>query len=217
MASFEIVELEGARFVRIDLENDDARAEAGAMAYMRGKVEMTAPMPSPWTALKCMMADEPVIRPLYRGKGEVYLTSTMGGYYVLDLVGETWILENGAYWASDGEVELGLHRESMWTSYWAGEGLIDYQTTVSGYGHVVLNAPGPVALMELKDERLAAEGKLVIARTAGLRYSVRRPTKNLMSYWLSGEDIVRSYEGTGKVLMCTTPYWSKTLLDSVQR
>jgi uncharacterized protein (AIM24 family) len=217
MAVFDVVELEGSRYVRIGLDNDNARAEAGAMSYMRGRIEMTAPIPGPLNAVKCMISDEPVIRPRYEGTGEVILNSSMGGYHVLDLTGETWILENGAYWASDGEVELGLHRESMLTSFWAGEGLIDFQTTVSGHGHVVLNSPGPAEVIELGGETFAVEGKLVIARTGDIKYSVRRPTRGLVSYMLSGEDVVRTYSGSGKILFCCTPYWNQTLLDTMKR
>jgi uncharacterized protein (AIM24 family) len=43
-------------------------------------------------------------------------------------------------------------------------------------GRVVLNAPGPVEEVTLKNERLMVEGKLVLARTEGIDYQVRRAT-----------------------------------------
>jgi hypothetical protein len=36
---------------------------------------------------------------------------------------------------------------------------------------------------------------------------MRRPARSLLSYWMSGEKLARVYEGTGRLLMCTTPYW----------
>ena len=136
----------------------------------------------------------------------------MGGYYPFEVAGKSWILENGAYWASEGGVELRLYRERVWTSFWAGEGFIDYQTKVSGYGRVVLNAPGPVEEVTLKDERLMVEGKLVLARTEGLAYRMRRATSLVQSLF-SGEAAMRVYEGTGKALVCWTPYWNQRSED----
>jgi uncharacterized protein (AIM24 family) len=215
MAEFDIIELEAQRYVRISIDKDAVRAEAGALSYMQGAIDVDAPLPSIGRAIKCMISDEPVIRPRYTGTGQIFLSASFGGYHVFDIVDEAWILEDGAYWASDDEVELGLHREPMVTSFWAGEGFIDFQTRVSGQGRVVLNAAGPVHEVELRGERLAVEGKLVIARTEGVRYGIRRPTRSIIGYWLSGEELVRTYSGWGKVLMTTTPYWNQRLLSAV--
>ena len=151
------------------------RAEAGALSHMQGDIKITARLPSPLSALKSAISNEALVRPSYSGTGTINLKSSMGGYYPFEVTGDSWILENGAYWASEGTVELRLHRERVWTSFWAGEGFIDYQTKVSGYGCVVLNAPGPVEEVTLKDERLMVEGKLVLARTEGLDYRMRHP------------------------------------------
>jgi uncharacterized protein (AIM24 family) len=40
MASFEIIDKEGSRLVKITLENETVRAESGAMYYMRGNIVM---------------------------------------------------------------------------------------------------------------------------------------------------------------------------------
>lgn len=206
MASFDIQQGQFQRWVKITINNEAVRAEAGALSYMRGKVTVDTPLPSLGAAIKCSIAGEPLIRPRYSGTGEIYLTSSFGGYHAFEVNGMPWILEDGAYWASDDSVVLGLHRERMFTSFWAGEGFIDIQTKVSGHGRVVLNAAGPVEEIELGDEVISVEGKLVIARTADVSYRVGRPTKSLFSYWLSGEEYHRQYRGPGKVLLVSTPY-----------
>jgi uncharacterized protein (AIM24 family) len=206
MATFEIQQGQFQRWVKITLGNEAVRAEAGALSYMRGDIKVDTPLPSLGSIIKCSIADEPLIRPRYVGTGEVYLASSFGGYHTVEIAGRPWILENGAYWASDNSVQIGLHRESMVTSFWAGEGFIDYQTKVSGTGRVVLNAAGPVEEIDLGHETISVEGKLVIARTADVGYRVVRPTKSLLSYWLSGEDYLRQYRGPGKVLLVSTPY-----------
>jgi uncharacterized protein (AIM24 family) len=217
MASFEVIEDQGTRYVRIVLDGQPVRAEAGALSYMRGAVEMDTPLPTPGRAIRNMLSDEPVIRPRYSGRGQVYLTPSLGGYYTLELGEEAWVLENGAYWASDGSVDLGVYRERMLTSFWAGEGFVDFQTRVSGKGRVVLNTTGPIEEIRLEGDRLAVEGKQVIARTEGLDYSIRRPSRSLLGYWLSGEELVRVYSGFGRVLMTTAPFWNQRLLAAMER
>jgi uncharacterized protein (AIM24 family) len=216
MAEFEVCELEGMRWVQIRLRDETIRAEAGALSHMQGDIKVTARLPSPASALRSIISDEALVRPSYTGTGVINLESSMGGYYPFEVAGESWILENGAYWASEGGVELRLHRERVWTSFWAGEGLIDYQTKVSGRGRVVLNAPGPVEEVTLKGERLMVEGKLVLARTEGLDYGVRRLTSFVQSLF-SGEAAVRVYQGSGKALVCWTPYWNQQITKMLAR
>jgi uncharacterized protein (AIM24 family) len=216
VAEFEIFELEGMRWVQIRIREETVRAEAGALSHMQGDIKVTARLPSPLTALKSTISNEALVRPSYTGTGTINLESSMGGYYPFEVAGDSWILENGAYWASEGTVELRLHRERVWTSFWAGEGLIDYQTKVSGYGCVVLNAPGPVEEVTLKGERLMVEGKLVLARTEGLDYRMRRPTSLVQSLF-SGEAAMRAYQGTGKALVCWTPYWNQYVVNLMSR
>jgi uncharacterized protein (AIM24 family) len=166
MAEFEVCELQGMRWVQMRLRDETVRAEAGALSHMQGDIEVRVRLPSPLGALKSIISNEALVRPTYTGTGVINLESSMGGYHPFEVAGESWILENGAYWASEGGVELGLHREHVWTSFWGGEGFIDYQTKLSGYGRVVLNAPGPVEEITLNNDRLLVEGKLVLARTA---------------------------------------------------
>lgn len=40
-------------------------------------------------------------------------------------------------------MEVSTSRERAWTSFWAGEGFIDWQTKVSGHGREALSAQGP--------------------------------------------------------------------------
>jgi len=211
MAQFETQEAQFQRWIKITLDDEAVRAEAGALSYMRGEIEIDTPLPSLGQFIKCSLADEPLVRPRYIGTGEVFLTSSFGGYHVIELKDEAWILESGAYWASDDTIELGLYREAMITSFWAGEGFIDFQTKVSGSGRVVLNAPGPVEEISLGNESISVEGKLIIARTAGVGYKVANPARSYFSYWLSREKFVRRYTGPGKVLLVSTPYLNRRL------
>ena len=216
MAEFKICELEGMRWVQIQIRDEAVRAEAGALSYMQGDIRITARPPSPLGAIKSAISNVALVRPTFAGTGTINLESSMGGYQTFEIAGEAWILAKGAYWASESGVDLGLHRERVWTSLWTGEGPIHYQTKVSGHGRVVLNAPGPVEEVTLKDERLMVEGRLVLARAEGLDYRLRRATTLVQSFF-AGEARLRVYAGTGKALVCWTPYWNQHVMEMMAR
>jgi uncharacterized protein (AIM24 family) len=212
MARFEVESSEGMRWVRVDLKNDDVRTERGALNHMKGTIAMDVPFPTLKTWWVSLFSDESPLRPRYHGTGSVWLDSTLGGYHVMNIKpGDRWILDGKCFWASDGEVKLSVHREPMWTSWWADQGLFWYKTALKGQGHVVLAVDGPVEEVELKNDRLVADGAFVIARTAGIRLRIRRPARSFVSYWLSGQKLAYSYEGTGKLLLCTVPYWRQRM------
>jgi uncharacterized protein (AIM24 family) len=194
--------------VEITLDNETVRAEAGALCYMMGNITLESKLiPSFSGVLGALLSEESLYRPIYTGTGVIYLESSLGGYHMFELKGETWILDKGAYWASEGSVKLGVYRESLVTSFWAGEGFIDFRTKVSGTGKVVLIAQGPVEEISLEKGRLVAEGRYVIARTEGVSYKIRRPTKSYLGRFTAGESFVRVYQGTGRLLLCSVPFW----------
>jgi uncharacterized protein (AIM24 family) len=214
MARFEVHNLEGSHYVDIILENEMVRAEAGALCCMTGDITLESRLlPSVGGLIKSLLADEAIYRPTYTGTGIVTLESSFGGFHVLELAGETWILESGAYWASDGSVNVSFHRESILTSLWAGEGFVYLQTKVSGHGKVAVTTRGPVEEIALEPgKKFVAEGKYVIGRTAGVSLKIRRATKSYLGRFTAGEGWVRVYEGTGRILLNPTPYWRYRLL-----
>ena len=212
MATFEVESTEGMRWVRIDLEDDDCRTERGALNHMQGAITMDVPLPSFKAWWVSLFSDESLLRPRYVGTGSVFLDSTLGGYHVMEIQPpERWILDTRCFWASDGEVKLSIHRETMWTSWWADQGLFWYKTALKGDGQAVLAVDGPVEEVTLENDRLLTDGPFVIARTAGIRLRIRRPARSFVSYWLSGQKLAYSYEGTGKLLLCTVPYWRQRM------
>ena len=208
MAKFDIEQEEGMRWVRVTLQDETVRAQKGALNHMCGDIVMDCPVPGFHDILVSSLSDESPWRPRYRGTGELFLESTLGGYHVIELDGnERWVFNNGTYWASEGGVKLSIYRERVMTAFWAGEGFFWYQTSAEGVGKVVLYSEGPVEERTLNNERLVVGGNYVTGRTEGVRFSIRRAAKSLFSHLLSGEKTSRIYEGTGKVLLCSTPYW----------
>jgi uncharacterized protein (AIM24 family) len=207
MAKFEVLEQEGTYWVKVTLRDETVRAEAGALSYLKGKITVHAPIPSLNGVVKSVLADESIVRPTYTGTGEVHLESSLGGFHTIEVKGEAWILESGSYWASDGAIEVSTVRERAWTAFWTGEGFIQFQTKVSGSGKVVVRTDGPVEEIKIRGGRYLAEGKIVVGRTGGISYTFQRPTGGYLGYLVSGESYLRCYEGSGRLLVCSTPYW----------
>lgn len=216
MAKFEVMQVEGLRSVRVLIEDETIQTEAGALATMDGEIEMTARIPSPLSAIRSIFSGQSIIKPKYSGSGILHLDPSVNGYYVFEVPEEEdWLLGRGAYWASENSIHLSLIRQKVLTALYSGEGFIYYQIRLSGHGKVVLNADGPIEEIKLKNSRLKVDGRQVIARTEGITYKIKKPTKSYLGYWLSGESRLRVYEGTGSLLISRTPFWNKRLLSAV--
>jgi len=212
MATFEVEETEGMRWVKVGLDDDDVRAERGALNHYKGAITMDVPFPSLRAWWVSLFSDESLLRPRYEGTGTVYLDSSLGGFHSMEIMpGERWILDTKCFWASDGEVKLSVHRERTWTAYWADQGLFWYKTALKGEGQVVLSVPGPIEEVHLVDDQIVVDGPQVVAHTSGITLSVRRPARSWLSYWMSGQKLAYCYRGTGRLLLCTTPYWRARL------
>jgi uncharacterized protein (AIM24 family) len=211
VAEFTIRDVEGMRQLRIDLRNESIRSVRCALSHMSGSLKMTAPIPGPGALLRSWISREAAIRPRYSGTGSVYLQPSMRGFHVFEARQMRWILEPGVFWAAEGDVRLGLRLERFLPSLWAGDGLINYTTTVAGDGKVAINAPGPVEEIEVNGE-IVAQGRIVLARTDGLRYTVRRPAGYFRSI-IAGEPRARCFSGVGRALVCWTPFWNQYMHD----
>jgi uncharacterized protein (AIM24 family) len=207
MAEFSVREVEGMRQVRLDIRDETVRARRGALSNMRGGITLIPRLPRPGDILRSLFTSEARVRPFYTGTGSILLQPSLGGYHILDVAQERWILEPGVYWASEGGVELGLWRERFWASLWAGDGFFAWKTTVEGAGKVAINAPGPVETVEV-DGELRVQGRLVLGRTEGLVFSSQRSAAFPRNF-ISGQRRLRVFTGRGRALVCWTPYWNQ--------
>jgi uncharacterized protein (AIM24 family) len=201
MAEFSVREVEGMRQVQIDIRDETVRACRGAMSNLRGDITLTPRLPRVGDMVRSVFTSEARIRPFYSGTGSILLQPSLGGYHVIDVVeGEHWILEPGVYWASEGGVELGLHREPLFASLWAGDGILVWKTTLAGQGRVAINAPGPVEPVDIADGELRVQGRLVEGRTGGLNFKSQRSARFPRNF-ISGQRRLRVFGGTGRALV----------------
>lgn len=215
MAQFQIRDVEGMRQVQITIADEMVRARKGAMSNMRGNIHLIPRLPGTRDLIRSPFTREGAIRPYYEGTGEIVLQPSIGGYHLMEVAeGERWILEPGVFWACEGSVQLGMTRDPFFASLWAGDGLFNWKTTLAGHGRAAIRTPGPVEIVDINDAQMRVQGRLVLGRTDGLRFSSQRPAAFLRSY-ISGQSRLRVFSGTGKLLVCWTPYWNEQLLRHV--
>lgn len=211
MAEFGIREVEGMRQIRIDIRDETIRIARGALSNFAGDIQFKPRLPGIGDLVRSLFTHESRIRPFMSGTGRIHLQPTLSGYHVMQVAeGERWILEPGVYWASEASVRLGVRRDPFWASLWAGDGVFAWKTTLTGSGHAAVNAPGPVEVVDIEDGELRVQGRLVLGRTDGLRFRSLRAAPFPRSM-ISGQSRLRVFEGSGKALVCWTPYWNEHL------
>ena len=196
---FEVVEKETLKFLKAEFENSAVRYESGGMYYMQGNLEMDANLPSAGGFLKSMVTRESVVKPVIRGSGTVWFEPSFGNFTIMELKGDEWILDKGAYYASEMGIEISSFTNKSISGLFSGEGF--FQTKVSGFGKVVMLSNGPLETIELNNGKLVVDGSFAVAREASVQLTVAKANKGIFGSMISGEGIVNTFTGTGKVMI----------------
>lgn len=217
MAKFDLLTRDLMHYVEITINNESVRTESGAARYWRGNIEMKSQMPSVAGMIKSAMTGNKVFRPVYTGTGKLMLAPRFHEFLSVSLNKERYVLEKGAYWASDMGIEVDLQVNSLSAGMFSGEGFI--QTAVQGTGTVIACAPGPVEIFDLRNERLVLDGAFAVARSSALKYTVQQSTRSVFGMMTSGQGLVQVLEGTGRVYLSPVPNHSVALeqvvIDSI--
>lgn len=204
MATFHVIEQEKLKMIRATLNDETVKAEPGALHYMQGHIDLEAKLPSAKGFLKSLATQESVIKSKFSGTGTIHFGPPIfGEYKVMQLNDEAWILDKGAFVCAEDSIEVGAFRNKAMAALFSGEGM--FQTKVEGTGALVIQADGPIEIVELKDDRLTVDGSFAVAREASLDFSMKKAAKSLLASAGSGEGIVSVIEGTGTVYLAPIP------------
>jgi uncharacterized protein (TIGR00266 family) len=210
MTSFEVIKGEVYNMPKITLSNAEVTVESGAMHYMFGSIQIDAELPSVGGFLKSALTKEKAVRPRFRGTGELYLEPTFYECNIMELKGEEWILDKGAFLACGQDVEVSMFTNKAWTGMFGGEGF--FQTKVSGNGKLLFLSQGPLQTIQINGESLVVDGSFAVARTSGLEYKLERSNRKLFGSFISGEGLVNTFRGRGTVLIAPVPNRYLTLI-----
>ncbi|WP_321370117.1 AIM24 family protein [uncultured Draconibacterium sp.] len=212
--TFDVVTRERLNMVQVELENAAFRYEAGAMHYMKGQLELQSDLPGVGSIFKSMITKEKVVKPVITGTGTVFLTPSFGEFTILELDNDEWILDRGAYYASELDIELGAFTNRAISAMFSGEKW--FQTVVAGTGKVIISSAGPLEEVELVNDKLVVDGNFAVARTSGIDLKVTKATRGIFSTVISGEGLVNTFSGTGKVLIAPVDNYFNTLIHTVR-
>ena len=212
--TFDVLTRERLNMVKVDLENSSFRYEAGAMHYMQGNLELESDIPSVGKIFKSMITKEKIVKPVITGTGTVFLQPTFGEFTILDLQNDEWILDRGAFHAAEMNVEIGAYTNRAISAMFSGEKW--FQTIVAGTGKVIITSAGPLEEIELVNDKLVVDGAFAVARTSGIELKVAKATSGIFSTIISGEGLVNTFSGTGKVLIAPVDNYFNTLIHSIR-
>jgi len=202
------------KHVRIRLHNASAILEAGALYFMKGNIKIDAKAGgtgglggiAKGFASK-VLANETFFRPQYSGTGEIYLEPSFSHFMTIKLrEKQALIVEKGMFFCSESRVGVSVElNKNVTAGALGGEGW--FQTKVTGPGVVVLATPVPsseVLVYDLFNETLQVDGNFALMRTEGVKFSVKKSTRSLLGSVASGEGLLQTFEGTGKVWIAPT-------------
>ncbi|MCX7749484.1 MAG: AIM24 family protein [Clostridia bacterium] len=192
------------RQVRAYLNGGELVAEAGALQFMKGAVNMKVDSSLGSIArgiLGGALTGESSVKPRYTGRGEIYLEPNYSHFLVIEMNHDEIVADKGIFYCCEGSVEVGVFAQKNISSAVAGgEGL--FQTKLKGSGIVVLQSNVPVEeilIYELNNETLQVDGNYAIVRRGNIDFTVEKSTKSIIGSARSGEGLLHTYRGTGEV------------------
>jgi uncharacterized protein (AIM24 family) len=108
-------------------------------------------------------------------------------------------------------IEIGSFTNKSISGLFSGEGF--FQTKVSGVGKLVILSNGPLETIELNNGKLVVDGSFAVARQSSVQLTVSKANKGIFGSMISGEGIVNTFTGTGKVLIAPAANRYITLIN----
>ncbi|MCR5594860.1 MAG: AIM24 family protein [Lachnospiraceae bacterium] len=184
-------------------------AQKGTMQLMLGDLRAVTDVENVGSLVKkyvgSKVTGETAIKPRYRGEGTLVLEPTFRFIILEDL--KEWengmVIEDGLFLACEDSADLHVTaRTTVSSAVFGREGL--FNSILSGHGIVALESPTPrneLIEINMKDDVVKIDGNNAIAWSKSLAFTVERTTPTLVGSVMSGEGLVNTYRGSGKILV----------------
>lgn len=209
--------------IRIILNDDSIKTEAGALYYYKGKIQSKSNIGGVGglfkKAVSGTMTNESAIKPSYSGTGEIILEPSYKHYILMELKDESIIVDKGMFYCCSDSINIkSFMQRNVSSAVLGGEGV--FQLELSGNGVVVLESDVPqseiVKYDILPGEEIKVDGNFAIARTSGVTFSVTKSDKSLLGSALNGEGFLNTFSGQGTVWIAPTqPVYAKMLYGTL--
>jgi uncharacterized protein (AIM24 family) len=196
--------------IKITLQNGEAQIEAGALQYLYGQIQVenkAGGMAGLGKAmLNKLMTNESLFIPRYRGSGCIFLEPSFSHFLVYYLNNEELICDRGLFYCGEGSLDVGAAMQrNVSSALFGGEGL--FQTRIRGTGICVFELPVPaseVHCIHLNNETLKVDGNFALMRSGKIEFTVEKSTKTIFGTLTSGEGLLQTFRGTGRVWLAPT-------------
>jgi len=205
------------RQVRITLKNSSLTAESGALQFMKGNISLKSLGGNGAKGFlkglaSSVLAHESMIKPQYQGSGIIYLEPSFKHFMIVELNNEEIIADKGLFYCCESSVSVSVQAmKNISSAIAGGEGL--FQTKVSGSGYCVFEIPIPedeLVEFELQNEMVQVDGNFTLFRLGNIEFTVEKSTKSIFGSVASGEGLLQTFRGTGKVIIAPTlPVYEK--------
>lgn len=196
--------------IKITLQGGEAQIEAGALQYLHGNIQVENRAGGVAGLGKAMLnkllTNESIFIPRYRGDGVIYLEPSFSHFMVYYLNNEEIIADKGLFYCSEGALEVGAFmQKNVSSALLGGEGL--FQTRIRGTGICIFELPVPadeVHCVHLENETLRVDGNFALMRSGRIEFTVEKSTKSILGSLASGEGLLQTFRGTGRVWLAPT-------------
>lgn len=200
-----------AKMIRIILNNTGVRTQAGALYYQIGDISCEAKLGGVTGIVKQAFSgsvtNESIVKPLYKGHGEIWLEPSFKHYILMNLNDEEIIVDKGMFFCcSEGVSVRAVSQKNLSSAVLGGEGL--FQIGLKGTGVVILESTVPqseiVKYHITKNRVLKVDGNFAIARTEGVNFTVTKSDRSLIGSVCNGEGLLNTFSGDGYVWLAPT-------------
>jgi uncharacterized protein (AIM24 family) len=196
--------------VKITLQDGEAQIEAGALHYMHGQIQVENKAGGITGLGKAMLnkfiTNESAFIPRYRGTGSIYLEPSFGHFMLYYLNDEEIIADKGLFLCGEGSLDVGVAmQKNVSSTLLGGEGF--FQTKIRDTGICIFELPVPateVHCVHLNNETLKVDGNFALMRTGRIEFTVEKSAKGIFGTLTSGEGLLQTFRGTGKVWLAPT-------------
>ncbi len=205
-----------------DLSQSSIVISAGAMQWMLGDVQATTGVKGVGDLAKKfaqgVVSKESIIKPEYVGTGIMVSEPTYKYLALIDV--SEWngsiVLDDGLFLAAETSLKHKIAVRKTPSSALAGnEGLFDLKLVGSGVCCLELPcAAEEIIEIDLQDDVVKIDGNMALAWSDSLKFTVERSGKTLVGSAASGEGLVNTYRGTGKVLMTPVAHTPEQLTNN---
>ena len=195
------------KMVRIQIEDSKVRIEPGSLYYMKGDLEMKASTGGGWakSITRKFTSGENLLVNEVHGTGEIYLEPTLGHFLLATTDDEEYIVDKSLFCAGTENLDVSVAAQrNVSSALFGGEGL--FQTKIAGSGIAVIFSPVPrheIEEIEI-DGKLSVDGNFAIMRTGGVDFRAEKSSKSWVSTSVSGEGLLQTFSGEGKVWIAPT-------------